>query len=126
MAHLDNIAARGQEGISGDVPSAGSGTTGFGGREVRVNGICMNTSQVEEKLDEGNILEAESALRDGLSLNFEVGTPLLPLSFCALFVLLVFRCGKDPTLYYKGCRSKLLLGFSTDKIEEPIVEHSDK
>lgn len=41
-------------------------------REVWANGVCMQTSDVEAKLDEGNIQEAESALRDGLSLNFEV------------------------------------------------------
>lgn len=69
------------------MPSAGSGNTDFGGREVWVNGICMNTSEVEEKLDEGNILEAESALRDGLSLNFEVATPFLRLAACTLSCL---------------------------------------
>lgn len=42
-------------------------------RQVCANGVCMKTNVVEEKLDEGNIQEAESALRDGLSLNFEVG-----------------------------------------------------
>lgn len=41
-------------------------------RQVVANGICMRTNVVEAKLDEGNIQEAESALRDGLSLNFEV------------------------------------------------------
>ncbi|XP_073307938.1 protein NPG1 isoform X1 [Primulina huaijiensis] len=41
-------------------------------RQVSVNGVCMRTNIVEAKLDEGNIQEAESALRDGLSLNFEV------------------------------------------------------
>ena len=42
-------------------------------RQVCANGICMQTTVVEAKLDEGNIQEAESALREGLSLNFEVG-----------------------------------------------------
>lgn len=42
-------------------------------RQVCANGVCMKTDVVEGKLDEGNIQEAESALRDGLSLNFEVG-----------------------------------------------------
>lgn len=42
-------------------------------RQVCANGICMKTTVVEAKLDEGNIQEAESALREGLSLNFEVG-----------------------------------------------------
>lgn len=47
-------------------------------REVCANGSCMKTSEVEAKLDEGNIQEAESALREGLSLNFEV--PFFPLN----------------------------------------------
>lgn len=42
------------------------------GRQFVANGISMKTNEVEAKLDEGNIQEAESALRDGLSLNFEV------------------------------------------------------
>lgn len=42
-------------------------------REFRANGLSMNTTEVEAKLDEGNIQEAESSLREGLSLNFEVG-----------------------------------------------------
>lgn len=41
-------------------------------REVCANGRSMDASQVESKLDEGNIKEAESSLREGLSLNFEV------------------------------------------------------
>ncbi|KAL2482363.1 tetratricopeptide repeat (TPR)-containing protein [Forsythia ovata] len=46
-------------------------------RQVWANGVCMKTTVVEEKLDEGNIQEAESALRDGLSLNFEEARALL-------------------------------------------------
>ncbi|XP_043702961.1 protein NPG1-like isoform X2 [Telopea speciosissima] len=46
-------------------------------REVRANGLCMKTSEVEAKLDEGNILEAESSLQEGLSLNFEEARALL-------------------------------------------------
>ncbi|KAI3985140.1 hypothetical protein MKX01_027226 [Papaver californicum] len=46
-------------------------------REVHVNGLCMKTSEVEAKLDEGNIQEAESSLREGLSLNFEEARALL-------------------------------------------------
>ncbi|KAK3002035.1 hypothetical protein RJ639_022546 [Escallonia herrerae] len=46
-------------------------------REVCANGLCINTNIVEAKLDEGNIEEAESALRDGLSLNFEEARALL-------------------------------------------------
>lgn len=45
--------------------------------EVRVNGLCMKTTEVEAKLDEGNIEEAESSLREGLSLNFEEARALL-------------------------------------------------
>lgn len=41
-------------------------------RELCANGICMKTTEVEAKLDEGNIEEAESSLREGLQLNFEV------------------------------------------------------
>ncbi|PKI77303.1 hypothetical protein CRG98_002248 [Punica granatum] len=46
-------------------------------REVHANGLCMNTTEVEAKLDEGNIQEAESSLREGLSLNFEEARALL-------------------------------------------------
>ncbi|XP_042484658.1 protein NPG1 isoform X1 [Macadamia integrifolia] len=46
-------------------------------REVRANGLSIKTSEVEAKLDEGNILEAESSLREGLSLNFEEARALL-------------------------------------------------
>lgn len=45
--------------------------------EVRANGLCMKTTEVEAKLDEGNIEEAESSLREGLSLNFEEARALL-------------------------------------------------
>lgn len=43
-------------------------------RQVCANGICMGTTVLEAKLDEGNIQEAEATLREGLSLNFEVGS----------------------------------------------------
>ncbi|KAK3183953.1 hypothetical protein Dsin_031239 [Dipteronia sinensis] len=46
-------------------------------REVCANGICMKTSEVEAKLDKGNIEEAESSLREGLSLNYEEARALL-------------------------------------------------
>lgn len=46
-------------------------------RQVCANGACIETTVVEAKLDEGNIEEAESALRDGLSLNFEEARALL-------------------------------------------------
>lgn len=41
-------------------------------REFSANGVSMSTSDVEAKLDQGNIEEAESSLREGCSLNFEV------------------------------------------------------
>lgn len=40
--------------------------------EFCANGVRIETAEVEAKLDEGNIQEAESSLREGLSLNFEV------------------------------------------------------
>ncbi|XP_065851106.1 protein NPG1 [Euphorbia lathyris] len=46
-------------------------------REVYANGLSMQTTEVEAKLDEGNIQEAESSLREGLSLNFEEARALL-------------------------------------------------
>ncbi|XP_039119235.1 protein NPG1-like [Dioscorea cayenensis subsp. rotundata] len=47
------------------------------GREVSANGLSMKTSDVEAKLDQGNIAEAESVLREGLSLNSEEARALL-------------------------------------------------
>lgn len=41
-------------------------------RQVVCNGVSLKTDEVEAKLDQGNIQEAESALRDGLSLSSEV------------------------------------------------------
>ncbi|KAF2290694.1 hypothetical protein GH714_015033 [Hevea brasiliensis] len=46
-------------------------------RELCANGIWMQTTEVEAKLDEGNIQEAESSLREGLQLNFEEARALL-------------------------------------------------
>lgn len=46
-------------------------------RKLCANGVCIETNAVEAKLDEGNIQEAESALREGLSLNFEEARALL-------------------------------------------------
>ncbi|CAL5197329.1 unnamed protein product [Lathyrus oleraceus] len=46
-------------------------------REFSANGNCMNTTEVEAMLDEGNIQDAETALRDGLSLNSEEAKALL-------------------------------------------------
>ncbi|RDX63553.1 Protein NPG1 [Mucuna pruriens] len=46
-------------------------------REFHANGSRMIASEVEAKLDQGNIQEAESALREGLSLNFEEARALL-------------------------------------------------
>lgn len=48
-----------------------------GDREFYANGVSMKTAEVEAKLDEGNIQEAESSLREGLSLNFEEARALL-------------------------------------------------
>lgn len=52
-------------------------------REFCANGVCMKATDVEAKLDEGNIQEAESSLREGLSLNFEVGLQHLCVSVLA-------------------------------------------
>ncbi|KAH6771794.1 tetratricopeptide repeat protein [Perilla frutescens var. frutescens] len=60
--------------MSGGEPS---GSEDPPGRQFVANGISMKTNEVEAKLDEGNIQEAESALRDGLSLNFEEARALL-------------------------------------------------
>lgn len=49
-------------------------------REFCANGSCMEAKELEAKLDEGNIQEAEDALREGLSLNFEVSLLMLPYS----------------------------------------------
>ncbi|KAH0889877.1 hypothetical protein HID58_052306 [Brassica napus] len=46
-------------------------------RQLWANGLCMKTIEVEAKLDEGNIQEAESSLRKGLSLNSEEARALL-------------------------------------------------
>ncbi|XAR62414.1 hypothetical protein NMG60_11017159 [Bertholletia excelsa] len=46
-------------------------------QEVCANGLSMKTTEVEAKLDEGNIQEAESSLQEGLSLNFEEARALL-------------------------------------------------
>ncbi|XP_047330614.1 protein NPG1-like [Impatiens glandulifera] len=48
-----------------------------GVREVCANGLSMNTFEVEAKLDEGNVQEAESSLQEGLSLNSEEARALL-------------------------------------------------
>lgn len=55
------------------------GDDGGSVRELCVNGACMKAAEVEAKLDEGNIQEAESSLREGLSLNFEVRLFLIQL-----------------------------------------------
>ncbi|KAK1277860.1 putative UDP-N-acetylglucosamine--peptide N-acetylglucosaminyltransferase SPINDLY [Acorus gramineus] len=48
-----------------------------GGMEVLANGLGVNTSEVEARVDDGNIQEAESSLRGGLSLNDEEARALL-------------------------------------------------
>ncbi|KAL6137148.1 hypothetical protein ACLB2K_062443 [Fragaria x ananassa] len=45
--------------------------------EFSANGNSMKATDVAAKLDEGNIQEAESSLREGLSLNFEEARALL-------------------------------------------------
>ncbi|XXG79015.1 hypothetical protein AAC387_Pa09g0176 [Persea americana] len=45
--------------------------------EVCLNGMCMRRSTVDAKLDAGDIHEAESSLREGLSLNYEEARALL-------------------------------------------------
>ncbi|XP_027348161.1 protein NPG1-like [Abrus precatorius] len=46
-------------------------------REFCANGSCVKATEVEAKLDEGNIQEAEAALREGLSINSEEARALL-------------------------------------------------
>ncbi|KAL2348810.1 hypothetical protein Fmac_002810 [Flemingia macrophylla] len=46
-------------------------------REFHANGTHMSASEVEAKLDQGNVQDAEDALREGLSLNFEEARALL-------------------------------------------------
>lgn len=41
-------------------------------RKICANGGCVLTDTIEAKLNAGNIDQAESALREGLSLNSEV------------------------------------------------------
>lgn len=41
-------------------------------RELYANGVRMSTEEVEAKLDQGKIQEAESAVREGLSITAEV------------------------------------------------------
>lgn len=48
-----------------------------GTRELSVNGLSMSAAEVEAKLDQGNIQEAETSLREGLSLNYEEARALL-------------------------------------------------
>ena len=64
-------------------------------RKVSANGVSMKTTEVEAKLDQGNIQEAEASLREGLSLNFEV----LSLFFY-FFSIFIFKCSSflDPIL----------------------------
>ncbi|RWR94376.1 tetratricopeptide repeat protein 7A-like protein [Cinnamomum micranthum f. kanehirae] len=58
-----------------------SSEDGMSSQEVSVSGVFAVSSEVEAeaetKLDEGNIHEAESSLREGLSLNFEEARALL-------------------------------------------------
>ncbi|XP_057476782.1 protein NPG1 [Actinidia eriantha] len=65
------------ESQSSEWSESEKGEEGMEVREVCANGLCMKTTEVEAKLDEGNIQEAESSLREGLSLNFEEARALL-------------------------------------------------
>jgi len=57
-------------------------------REFHANGSRMVASEVEAKLDQGNIQEAEDSLKEALSLNFEVCLLILPhlTSLCQPFI----------------------------------------
>ncbi|CAL1394251.1 unnamed protein product [Linum trigynum] len=46
-------------------------------RELCANGACMKADEVEAKLDAGNIQEAESSIREGLSLSLEEARALI-------------------------------------------------
>eukprot|EP01018_Ginkgo_biloba_P009327 Gb_01860 [translate_table: standard] len=46
-------------------------------KEASTNGLSAKTTEAETKLDEGNIEEAESSLREALSLNYEEARALL-------------------------------------------------
>jgi len=48
-------------------------------REICGNGSCMKVTELEAKLDAGNVEEAEATLRNGLSISSEV-------HFCLLIV----------------------------------------
>ncbi|RRT74561.1 hypothetical protein B296_00032211 [Ensete ventricosum] len=68
----------GDGGFEGDVAGGDEGEVSVKEREVSVNGLSMKTAEVEAKLDDGNIEEAESSLREGLSLNYERIQPSVP------------------------------------------------
>jgi len=63
-------------------------------REFQANGSRIAASEVEAKLDQGNIQEAEDSLREGLSLNFEVCLLILPhfTSLCQPFICVAKYC----------------------------------
>ena len=65
---------------------------GMAVREVSANGSSMKTTEVEAKLDEGNIQEAESSLREGLSLNFEVSMMMHTASSWTFDSLFIWAC----------------------------------
>ncbi|GKF00751.1 hypothetical protein Tco_0027674, partial [Tanacetum coccineum] len=56
--------------MSGETSSSSS-LTNKDERKICANGSCVQTNAIEAKLDSGNIHEAESDLREGLSLNSE-------------------------------------------------------
>ena len=75
------------ESQSSEWSESEKGEEGMEVREVCANGLCMKTTEVEAKLDEGNIQEAESSLREGLSLNFEV----VFLNICSFFCFVLLN-----------------------------------
>ncbi|CAD5190858.1 protein NPG1-like [Musa acuminata AAA Group] len=77
MAAKSEGADMGVGGFEGDVAGGDEGEVSVKEREVSVNGLSMKTAEVEAKLDDGNIEEAESSLREGLSLNYEEARALL-------------------------------------------------
>lgn len=54
-------------------------------RELCVNGTCVKTDEFEAKLDEGNIEEAESSLRETFSLSSEVSSFIIILNMDSNF-----------------------------------------
>lgn len=54
-------------------------------RELCVNGACMKTAEIEAKLDEGKIEDAEASLKETFSLSPEVTSFIIILIMDLLF-----------------------------------------